>query len=114
MTPLKFRVFDPATGKMSIDITLELLCMQAPTLNESLAGLLYKGLIVMQSTGLFDKNGLEIYEGDIVRREGSLYPVVYANAAFRTGDVVHADVLAAHDEVIGNIHENPNLLPQQP
>ena len=77
--------------------------------------------ILMQFTGLHDKNGKEIYEGDIVRDQrpcGEIYisQVLWDETAamYIISDpdetLTFADIHPAWLEVIGNIHENPELL----
>ena len=68
---------------------------------------------VMQYTGLKDKNGKEIYEGDIVK--GNYLRgigVVEWNKYFCKFDISHRMNISPSDEfeVIGNIYENPELL----
>ena len=77
-------------------------------------------VILMQSTGLFDKNGQEIFSGDVVRVLDSLYTVFYENERGRYRLKPHDDRRSveymsniSHDgnfEVVGNIYENPELL----
>lgn len=75
-----------------------------------------------QYTGLHDKNGKEIYDGDILKLDGgdALFKVVFDDGAFGlnsdiTPSIVYGmrtlDVLDG--EVIGNIHENPELLEEK-
>lgn len=84
-------------------------------------------IILMQFTGLKDKNGKEIYEGDICRRNGHIRVIIFHHGSFLSvptkhwmDEVDNDNITALHKgwhlinfiadiEVIGNIHENPDL-----
>ena len=82
-------------------------------------------VIIMQFTGLTDKNGIDIYEDDIVeyennncgygrpRKEELSRGVVIWNNDWLTYDIGTSnnwDIDRESAEVIGNIYENPELI----
>lgn len=70
-----------------------------------------------QFTGLFDKNGKEIYDGDIIDFAYNNFVIEFADARFKSlliGRTDDTQILGSKiwigSEVIGNIHQNKELL----
>ena len=122
MREIKFRIWD---DKLKV--------LYTPEMNEEVKDLwelpkmkggilkVDEDVLIMQFTGLQDKNGKDIYEGDIL--------IWYVNGITRTAPLIYDDQFAcfwmtkskegyfiANDfgrgeyEIIGNIYENPELL----
>lgn len=65
---------------------------------------------VGQYTGLTDKNGARIFEGDIVKiSNDEIFEVKYEDGGFTAG-LFLGDWDYGHVEVIGNIYDNPELM----
>lgn len=77
-------------------------------------------LVLMQSTGLTDKNSKEIFEGDVVKMAKNVYsePTYYEVVRHRGGAYrleskqYGCELWLRHTdcEIVGNIYENPELL----
>lgn len=133
MREIKFRVFktqftrvgEHNIGDMAYDVVLA-----NPVWNNAdirVNDILSKTHNLMQYTGLKDKNGKEIYEGDIckvinyasdyLKIQGKMYCVIsWSNTAGFYGKgfgVPTTFSIGEEFEVIGNIYENPELLEQK-
>ncbi len=123
----KFRALDRLTGKMFpvgiIDYSIQSVYIEEP--NEMYCERDFDDVELMQSTGLRDKNGREIYEGDVVRYEccfeSYVEEVIYDDKHCNFGTIDKDEKAFSFDalisdfdvdcfEVVGNKYENLELL----
>lgn len=137
MRPIKFRAWDPDAKKMFYNCVVGGSVVIAEhggsvvdgdfepryfTTNNAIAG--FK---VMQFTGLTDKNGKEIYEGDVVSVEYGRGKVIFHAGCFMIEWIddpeANMELLSMRNakfgharedlELLGNIYENPELLKKE-
>ena len=122
MREIKFRVWDKlrkeylSGGTVSIEIHKGKNPVNKIILDRTLDN--YKDRFILeQYTGLKDKNGKEIYEGDILKDvDNGFYFIGFEKGSF-AGKYFNQERFLSlavfdwfkNDKVIGNIHENPEL-----
>lgn len=115
MRTLKFRAWDGTS--MRYDVT----GFEHGKANE-MAGIFLNGdyhaiseTPVMQFTGLFDTNGKEVYEGDIMQMykysDGNPCVVTFDDGCYNCFPFGTLDAAVEFGTVIGNIYENPEFIP---
>lgn len=81
----------------------------------------FEDIILMQSTRLKDKNGVDVYQGDVIRcTRGCPHEVIWLEEyggtffggmpAWYLSGLKEGYAWTGEEEVIGNIYENPELL----
>ncbi|EAD3596532.1 hypothetical protein GM60_11530 [Listeria monocytogenes] len=114
MREIEFRAWDKEVKEMDYNPSVIEIWQNKP-INEQFRLESEEKLVWMQYTGLKDKNGKKIFEGDVgwdehnecygvVKFEEGKFLYVWENIAEDLWEV--ADVI----EICGNIHENPELL----
>ena len=117
--PIKFRIWDDIL-KVLFTPELDAKIGNLWTMPILSGGVLKdrEGIEVMQFTGLTDKNGKEIYEGDVIALDDVICPITFSNGSFQMvtsenqGSSNAIQERVKYFEVIGNIYQNPELITQ--
>ena len=119
----RFRAWDSVEKKFVEHFFItdnSLICnMEKPTSDRKLPIPIEKSeMILMQSTGLKDKNDKEIFEGDIVKCSGllgtiELFKAMWICSFVKYNNYQKVGFFAQEIEVVGNIYENPELLEEK-
>lgn len=129
MTP-KFRAWWKSEGEMVINISwfrFKQRDLIGSVGEQSTWPISFDDVVLMQSTGLFDKNGVEIFEGDVIRftsvlGEDEIRQVTFENGCFGImlervhigfGMIKFLSEVEYSLEIIGNIYENTELVQQE-
>lgn len=117
MREVRFRAWIPSEKRIGGTFTLREVANEDGTFDDD--------VIFLESTGLEDKNGKEIFEGDIIKAIANFYqketiiepakiwwmPNSAMFGVYGWGDRNITDFIQI--EIIGNIYENPELLKGQ-
>ena len=122
MREIKFKIYSKITyddkENKWLYLTLNNLMVNNPTLIEKFNDCIMRGSKWLQYTGLKDKNGVEIFEGDLIIQQDYTEPLeVYfcedCCACFRArlnGFANIERIRGGECEIIGNVYNNPELL----
>lgn len=122
----RYRAWNKATKEMhevddivSIDFEKKQIYVKTLFFNQ-LNHYVFDAVVLMQSTGLTDKNGKEIFEGDVVKMAKNVYsePTYYEVVRHRGGAYrleskqYGCELWLRHTdcEIAGDIYKNPELL----
>ena len=121
MREIKFRAWNKETKTM-IDLhAITPLALEPTLMQDGVFLPFHENLILEQFTGLKDKNGKEIYEGDKLRdKHGNLcivrwddFRMAWWITKWGTAHELQNSTQVKKSEIIGNIHENPELLERE-
>lgn len=123
----KFRVWDKQQKKYEDDLYYEAGDLQVSCVNKIFEEYISDGYIIEQCSGLKDRNGKLLYENDLIKCPSGIYRIavddfglwtaIYKNNPFEGvcewSDMVKEYAFNQNNveiEVLGNIHENADLL----